>query len=219
MRWMTGRRTRVAAAGRTDAGVHAWGQIISFKTVAPYSTETFVKALNYYLPGDIAVKVSHRVRDSFNVRHQAVSREYQYHILNSLTRSPLGQGLAHFVGGQLDIAAMNEASQALLGEHDFASFCSGTRDELKSTVRRVYRAEVGRDGQLVVFKMVANAFLPHQVRSTVGALIKIGLGKLSGDEFRSIMAARKPGLAGPTAPACGLYLMQVSYPRPFEEEI
>ncbi len=85
-------------------------------------------------------------------------------------------------------------------------------------MRRMYRAEVRRGGELVVFTIVANSFLPHQVRNTVGALIRVGLGKMNGDEFYSIIEAKKPGLAGPSVPACGLYLMQVNYPRPFEEE-
>jgi tRNA pseudouridine38-40 synthase len=114
---------------------------------------------------------------------------------------------------------MNQVCQALIGEHDFASFTSAIGVGMKTTVRRVYRAEVSKDGELAVFSMMANSFLPHQVRNTVGALIRVGLGKSSGDEFCSIMEAKEFGLAGPTAPACGLYLVQVNYPHPFEEEV
>ncbi len=216
---LTGERTRVMAASRTDAGVHARGQVVSFQTSSPHSLQTFVSGLNYYLPRDIAVRVAHRVRDSFSVRRQAVSREYNYYILNSLTRSPLSAGFSYLVSGHLDIEAINQACQALIGEHDFASFSSGIGVEIKNTVRRVYRAEMRKEGKLAVFNMLANSFLPHQVRNTVGALIRVGLGKGGGDEFYSIMEAKQPGLAGPTAPACGLYLVQVNYPRPFEEEI
>jgi len=215
---LTGEKMRVAAASRTDAGVHARGQVVSFRTRSPHSRQTFVSGLNYYLPRDIAVKAAHRVRDSFSVRRHAVSREYKYYVLNSLTRSPLKGGFYYRVAGHLDIGAVNQASQALVGEHDFASFTSGTGVEIKKTVRTVYRAEMSQDGELAVFNMVANSFLPHQVRNTVGALIRVGLGKSSCQEFYSIMEAKKPGLAGPTAPACGLCLMQVNYPRPFEEE-
>ncbi|MFC1987362.1 tRNA pseudouridine(38-40) synthase TruA [Chloroflexota bacterium] len=215
---LTGEKIRVMGASRTDAGVHASGQVISLRTRASHSLQTFVKGLNYYLPRDIAVKAAHRVGDSFSVRHQAVSREYNYCILNSLTRSPLRTPFSYLVTGYLDIEAMNQACQALIGRHDFASFASDIGAEIKSTVRRVYRAEVGRDGELIIFNMVANAFLPHQVRNTVGALIRVGLGKMSGDEFCSIMELKKHGLAGPTAPSCGLCLMQVNYPCPFEEE-
>ena len=215
---LTGERTRVMAASRTDAGVHARGQVVSFRTRSPHSLRTFVNGLNYYLPRDIAVGEAHRVRDSFSVRRHAVSREYNYYILNSLTRSPLSAGFSYLVTGHLDIDAMNQACQALIGEHDFASFTSGIGVGIKNTVRKVYRAEMRKDGELTVFNMLANSFLLHQVRNTIGALIRVGLGKSSGDEFYSIIEAKKPGLAGPTAPACGLCLMQVNYPHPFEEE-
>ena len=215
---LTGERIRVMTASRTDAGVHARGQVVSLRTRSSHSPRTFVNGLNYYLPRDIAVKAAHRVRDSFSVRRNAVSREYNYYILNSLTRSPLRGAFSYLVTGYLDIEAMNQACQILVGERDFASFASGIGGEIKSTVRRVYRAEVRKDGELAVFNMVANSFLPHQVRNTVGALVRVGLGKMSGDEFYSIMELKKTGLAGPTAPACGLYLMQVNYPHPFEEE-
>ena len=214
---LTGERLRVMAASRTDTGVHARGQVVSFRTGSAHTTQTFISGLNYYLPRDIAVKAAYGIHDSFNVRRDAVSREYQYHILNSVTRSPLKEGLFHHVSGRLEVDAMNQACQALIGKHDFASFASDIGPEIKSTVREIYRAEVKRNGELVVVSMVANAFLPHQVRVTVGALIRVGLGKMSGSEFSSIMNAKKSGLAGPTAPAFGLYLMQVNYASPFEE--
>lgn len=215
---LTGERTRVAAASRTDAGVHARGQVVSFRTRSPLPPQTFITGLNYYLPRDIAVKAAHRVGDSFNVRRSALSREYNYYILNSLTRSPLKKGFSYLVVGHLDIEAMNRACQALIGEHDFASFASSLGVKIRNTMRKVYRAEMGKDGELVVFNMVASSFLPHQVRNTVGALIRVGLGKMGVDEFHNIIEAKKPGLAGPTAPACGLCLMQVNYSRPFEGE-
>ncbi|MFC2048291.1 tRNA pseudouridine(38-40) synthase TruA [Chloroflexota bacterium] len=215
---LTGEKIRVMAASRTDAGVHARGQVVSFRTGSSHSLQTFINGLNYYLPRDIAVQVAHRVRDSFNVRRHAVSREYNYYILNSLTRSALRRRFAYLVTGYLDIKAMNQACQVLVGEHDFASFTSRLDTEIRSTVRRVYRAEVRKDDKLVVFNMVAKSFLPHQVRNTVGTLIRVGQGKMSSDEFYSIMEAKKLGLAWPTAPACGLFLMQVNYPSPFEEE-
>ena len=213
---LTGERSRVIAASRTDAGVHAKGQVVSFRTRSSLPLETFINGLNYYLPRDIAVKAAHRVSDSFNVRRSALSREYNYYILNSQTRSPMRQGFSYLVGGHLDIEAMNQACQALIGEHDFASFASSIGVGIKNTIRRVYRAEMEQNGELAVFNVVANSFLPHQVRNTVGALIKVGLGKMTVDEFHRIMKAKKPALAGPTAPACGLCLMRINYPHPFE---
>ncbi|UCH43909.1 MAG: tRNA pseudouridine(38-40) synthase TruA [Dehalococcoidales bacterium] len=215
---LTGERTRVMAASRTDAGVHACGQVVSFLTGSAYLKQTYIDGLNYYLPRDIAVKEAYRVGDSLNVRRDAVSRQYSYHIFNSQTRSPLREGLSYRVSGHLDVDAMNRACHVLIGRHDLASFSSGSGTNVGSTVRNVHRAEFHRGGKMVIFDMVANAFLPHQVRSTVGALIRVGLGRMSEGQFYSIMDAREPGLGRPTAPACGLYLMQVNYPRSFEEE-
>ena len=216
---LTGERIRVMAASRTDAGVHAKGQVVSFRTESPLPPQTFVNGLNYYLPRDIAIKAAYRVGDSLNVRRDAISREYNYCILNSLTRSPIREGFSYRVGGHLDIEAMNQACQALVGEHDFISFASSMGIGTKNTMRRVYQAKMEKDGELVVFNIVANSFLTHQVRNTVGTLIRVGLGRMKVDEFCSIIEMKKPGLVGPSAPARGLCLMQVNYPYPFEEEI
>jgi len=216
---LTGEKTRVMVASRTDAGVHAKGQVVSFRTESPLPPQTFVNGLNYYLSRDVAIKAAYRVDDSFNVRRDAISREYNYYILNNLTRSPIREGFTYRVGGHLDIEAMNQACQALIGEHDFISFASSMGIGTKNTVRRIHQAEMEKDGELVVFDMVANSFLTHQVRNTVGTLIRVGLGRMKVDEFCSIIEMKKPGLAGPTAPACGLCLMQVNYPYPFEKEV
>ena len=218
VRGLTGERCRIATASRTDAGVHARGQVVSFRTDSLLPEQTFVKGINYYLPRDIAVKAAYRVADSFDVRRNAVSREYNYYILNGLTRSPIWRGFSYLVGEHLDIEAINEACQALLGEHDCVSFASRIGAVKKCTVRYVYRAAMERQGELAVFNMVANSFLPHQVRNTIGLLIKVGLGRVSTSEFCSIIEARVPGLAGPMAPACGLCLMRVNYPVSFGGE-
>jgi len=216
-RKLTGERSRVTAASRTNAGVDARGQTVSFRTKSHLPPQTFINGLNYYLPRDIAVRAAYRVEDSFNVRRDALSREYNYYILNSSTRSPIREGFCYFVAGHLDIEAMNKACQALIGEHNFTSFATCIEGRIKNTVRNMYRAEVNKDGELAILNVVANSFLPHQVRNTAGALIKVGLGRVSVDEFHSIAEAKKPGLAGPTAPACGLCLMRINYPRPFGE--
>ena len=219
LRRLTGESIRVMAASRTDAGVHAKGQVVNFRTRSPISPQTFVNGLNHYLPRDIAVKAAYRVDNSFNVRRDAISREYSYSILNSLTRSPVRESFSYRVAGHLNIEAMNQACQALIGEHDFISFGSSMGIGTKSTVRRMYQAEMERDGESVTFNMMASSFLTHQVRNTVGTLIRVGLGRMRIDEFCSIIEMRKPNLVGPAAPPCGLCLMQVNYPKPFEEEI
>lgn len=215
IRRVTGESLRVIAASRTDTGVHARGQVVSFRTKSALTPQTFVRALNYYLPRDIAVKGACKVDMDFNVRRDAMSREYDYYILNSPTRSPLFEGFAYFVPGKLNIRAMNKACKFLEGEHDFASFATAL-GEIKSTVRAVYDARVTRDDELVTYHMAANSFLPHQVRNTVGLLVRLGLGKVGVDEFSRILEAKVLGTAGPTAPSCGLYLTKVNYPKDLE---
>ncbi|MFC1860273.1 tRNA pseudouridine(38-40) synthase TruA [Chloroflexota bacterium] len=219
IRRLIGERLRVIAASRTDAGVHARGQVVSFRTESPLSPQTFVNGLNYYLPGDIAIKAAYKVDGAFNVRHDAISREYNYYILNSFTRSPIREGFCYRVGGKLNIEAMNQACLTLIGKHDFISFASSIGAEIKNTVRRVYQAEMEKDGEMTIFNMVANSFLTHQVRNTVGALIRVGLGRMKVNEFCSIMGMKKPSMAGPSVPARGLCLVRVDYPHPFEGKI
>jgi tRNA pseudouridine38-40 synthase len=191
--------------------------VVSFRTGSLLEHGKFVAGLNYYLPAAIAVTAAYRVSDSVNVRRHAISREYSYYILNRPVPSPTRRRFCHLVAGKLDIEVMNVACRALVGERDFASFASRMGVAIKSTRRRVFSARVERDGEMVVFNIVANSFLPHQVRNTVGALIRVGLGKMTVAEFHSIMEARKPGLAGPSAPPCGLFLDRVNYPADFEE--
>ena len=213
IRQFCGQSSRVMAASRTDAGVHAKGQVVSFWAKSTLDTMTLIRALNYYLPRDIAVKAAYRASGDFNVRRDALSREYRYYILNSNTRSPFSRRFALFIPKMLDIQAINEACQLIQGENDFASFASSL-DGNKSTLRNVYEAGIEKKGDFTVFRIVANSFLPHQVRSTVGLLIRLGLGKIDIDDFRDIMEARSLGLAGPLSPACGLCLNKVNYPKP-----
>ncbi|MDD5127475.1 MAG: tRNA pseudouridine(38-40) synthase TruA [Dehalococcoidales bacterium] len=208
---LSGERLRVLMASRTDAGVHAQGQVISFRTHSTLSLLAYVRGVNYYLPEDIAVKAAFRIDPDFDVRRRAVSREYRYTIVNRPTRSPLLRNRAYWVIGELDISAMNQACQALIGKKDFASFATKAEPNIR-TVREVYRAEVKREGELVILEMTANAFLPHQIRNTVGVLIRVGRGKVTVADFNNIVQAKKPGLAGPTAPAGGLCLMKINYP-------
>jgi len=214
---LTGEKIRIKAASRTDAGVHATGQIVGFRTDAALPLHSFVDGLNHYLPRDIAVKQAGRADDSFDVRRSAVSREYKYYILNGTTRSPMRQDFSCRVEGDLDIEAMNRACRALVGSHDFASFVSSAETaRSKRTVRDMIKAEITRDGDMIILDMVAHSFLPHQVRNTVGSLIKVGQGKMTVDEFNHMVEAKTPGLAGPTAPSEGLCLVRVNYPGPFE---
>lgn len=217
LKMLTGEKIRIKMASRTDAGVHARGQVVAFDTASTIPLKSFVDGLNHFLPDDIAVKEVHRVEDGFDVRRRAVSREYRYYILNSPARSPLRQQYSCRVAGDLDIELMGRACGALVGRHDFASFVAseGTARQ-KRTVRDVFKAEVDREGEMVTFTIVADSFLPHQVRNVVGSLILVGQGRMSVEDFSHMVAAAVPGLAGPTAPACGLCLERVNYAVDFE---
>jgi len=215
---LTGEQVRVHAASRTDAGVHAMGQVISVRTKSVFSPETWVKALNFYLPIDIAVRKAFMVDNDFDVRRHALNREYRYSIWNRPTRSPLKERLTHFVPHYLDTEAMNYAAGVLLGEHDFAPFCSG---ENGSTRRYVYKAEINRKRDLITFDMVANSFLTHQVRNTIGGLIQVGLGKTKVEDFWRLARSGESGVVGPAAPARGLCLMKINYtsfPLPIDDK-
>jgi tRNA pseudouridine38-40 synthase len=213
---LTQEQIRIVTASRTDTGVHAKGQVVGFLTGSELEAGIFIKGLNHYLPPDIAVRESYKVNKGFNIQRDAISREYRYQIFNSAERSPLRRGYTYHVRGELDVEAMDRVSRKLLGQNDLASFVTCFSESIiKSTLRTVYDARVEKKGDMVIFDIKANSFLPHQVRNTVGTLIRVGQGKINLDDFEKIMEAKKPGLAGPTVPAQGLYLMKVNYPRPF----
>ncbi len=206
---VTQEEIRIVGAGRTDAGVHARGQVIAFRTAWRRSLEELQRALNAVLPRDIAVRELAPAAEDFHPRFSAVSREYRYTIWNAPVRSPLVARFAYHFPWPLDVAAMNEAASALVGTHDFASF--GRPPKGENTVRTVYRAQCTREGSFVYFDIVANAFLQRMVRSIVGTLLEVGTGKLSSSDFREILEAADRRRAAPPAPAHGLCLMKVNY--------
>jgi tRNA pseudouridine38-40 synthase len=214
---LTGERLRVAAASRTDTGVHAKGQVVSFRTQSSISLPYFLSGLNHFLPADIAVLKTSEVPESFHVMKDAISREYRYVILNRRTRPAINRCFVYQFAPDLDAEAMNEASRMLVGEHDMAGFTGTLGDRIK-TVKKVSHAGVLRKGDLIVFSIEANSFLPHQIRNTVGSLIQVGQGKMNVNAFYDIIKNKQPGSAGPRAPAKGLFLMRVNYSKPFGEE-
>jgi tRNA pseudouridine38-40 synthase len=209
---LTNESRRIVAACRTDTGVHAVGQVVSFYTESVLSPAVFIAGLNHYLPDDIVVKQAGHAPHSFNVMKHAVRREYIYKILNRNSRPALLNDFYCFVRYKLDTGLMDKAAKLLVGEHDFASFVTDLSRE-QSTVRNIYEAEVERKDDEVTFHVAANSFLTHQVRNIVGTLIRVGTGKTGLDEFKNILESKKLSLAGPTAPAQGLYLMKVIYPE------
>ncbi len=208
---LSGAAVRVYAASRTDAGVHACGQVVSFWIREELAPTVVVRGLNHFVAEDIAVRGACVIDGDFDVRRRAVSRTYRYVITRAATRSPLRERFSLHVRESLDVPAMRSAVRLLQGMHDFASFATSLEDG-EPTVRTVYEArivEIGDD--TVVISMCANAFLRHQVRNTVGQLLRVGLGKCSVDRFVELMSRPCKGAAGPAAPSHGLSLMQVRY--------
>lgn len=214
---LTGERARVKGAGRTDAGVHAIGQVVAFDTGSTHCPETFVKGLNFYLPDEIAVKAAYRTEDDFDPRRMALSRTYQYRIECGPTRSPLTRRTAYRVGEPLNVRRIRRAAQELLGRRDFASFAGPLARPGASTVREVYDARIRRRGDIITIDVEGNSFLPHQVRRMAGALVDVGRGALDLGGLRA-MVHRTPGaLKARSLPPHGLCLVKVTY-RDFPPE-
>ncbi len=211
LRSLTGEQIRVALAGRTDAGVHARGQVAAFTSGSRHEPDVFMRALNHHLPEQIAVRMAREVALTFDPRRQAGGRWYRYTIHNGGQRPVLLRSVVWQVAVPLDADAMAEAAASLVGEHDFAAFTQPSFAAGRSTCRRVTRTEVRRCGRRILVDVEANAFLPHQVRRIVGSLVEVGRGRLAAGEFGSLLREAKPGAASFTAPARGLCLMKVRY--------
>lgn len=211
---LTGERRRVNLAGRTDAGVHARGQVASVRSETRHTASTVVRGLNGNLPEDVAVLEAREVPLDFHARHTAVRREYRYVIDNAPVAAPLLRRHAAHVASPLDTAAMNRALEPILGTHDFAPFSDGPQEG--STVRTCYHAGCTPAelwGQPVVtVDIAANAFLRHMVRNIVGTLLLVGEGRLGIDGLATALADSGRRRPRALAPAHGLYLMLVCYP-------
>jgi tRNA pseudouridine38-40 synthase len=208
---VTGHRLRVAAAGRTDAGVHAMGQVASARIQTDLPPATLQRALNRCMPKDLAVVAAERAADDFHARYSAVGKLYRYRVWNAATRSPLRSARAHWVARKLDAPAMSKAAEAFVGRHDFAAL-QAAGSEVESTLRTLKRLEVEQEspGELV-FWVEADGFLRHMVRNLVGTLLEVGSGRRSIDSMTELLACGDRRRAGPTAPAAGLTLMRVFY--------
>jgi len=211
---LTQERRRVNLAGRTDAGVHARGQVASVRTETEHDLATIQRGLNALLPDDVAVLSAWEVAYDFHARHTAIRRDYRYLIDNGRVAAPLLRRHAAHVAKRLDLSAMSQALASLVGTHDFAAFAGGP--QAGSTVRICYAAScqpVEVWGQpLIAVDLAANAFLRHMVRNIVGTLLLVGMGKRDLPGFAAVLAGRDRRKAGQTAPAHGLYLMSVNYP-------
>ncbi len=207
---VTGEEVRVTGAGRTDAGVHARGQVVNFHTAATVPDERFPFALNSFLPPDVVVVAAQRVPTDFHARRSAKSKVYRYSVLNRLFPCPFLRRYAYHVPQGLNLPAMMEAAAYLVGRHDFASF-RAAGGSARTTTRTLMALEWRKEGDLLHLRAEADGFLYHMVRAIVGTLLEVGRGKLEPEEVRRILEARNRDLAGPTAPPHGLCLEEVRY--------
>ena len=207
---ITGERVRLIASSRTDAGVHALGQVANFKTQSSLDARSFLNALNSLLPEDIRIKEVEEVDESFHARFGARGKMYEYRIFNGEVPSPFYRHFSWFIRGTLDLARMREAAMKLVGRHDFSSFCSSGSMHV-TPIREIYGINVGGRGGIVFIRIEANAFLKQMVRNIVGTLVDVGRRKLTPSQFGRILEARDRQRAGIAAPARGLFLVRVNY--------
>ncbi len=207
-----GEEIEIHGSGRTDAGVHARGQVANFHIDAKvcHSAEEAKAYLNRYLPDDICVLTAEEMPERFHSRLNAVRKTYSYTVETAERKSVFDRKYVYGLGESLDMKAMRKAAAELIGEHDFKSFCSNKKMK-KSTVRRLDSIEILEDGSKVVFVYTGNGFLYNMVRILTGTLLEVGLGKRRPEEMKAILMAQKREEAGTTAPPEGLFLEQVEY--------
>lgn len=207
---LTGKKTEILGASRTDAGVHALGNVAVFDTDMRMPGEKFSFALNQRLPEDIRIQKSEEVPLDFHPRYRESEKTYLYRILNRQFPIPTERLYSHFTYIPLDIEKMAEAGRYLVGEHDFESFC-GAGAQVKTTVRTITKVQVSREGSLITIEIRGKGFLYNMVRIIAGSLMEIGGGMYPPEHMKEILEARDRQAAGPTAPARGLTLAGIRY--------
>jgi tRNA pseudouridine38-40 synthase len=201
----------LAAAGRTDAGVHAYGQVVNFFTNGTIPVDRILRAVNSLLPPDIVVKTASESDREFSARHSAKSKTYLYRIQQGETPDAFSQRYAWYERRPLAVPAMQAALDCIRGTHDFSAFRAAGGAPM-SPIRTMYEATVtAQPGNMLEFRIHGSGFLYHMVRNIIGTVANVGLGRLSVDDFRQIMESLDRGRASATAPACGLYLYHVEY--------
>ncbi len=207
---ITQTRIPVIAAGRTDSGVHAWGQVISFQSEKSLSTHEWIRALNSLLPQDVAVQQAEEVSDTFHARYNASGKIYEYRILLAAHRSALDRYRLWHIPRTLDVKAMKEAGRNFLGTHDFTSFQNSPTDT-KNPVCTIESFTLSQEGSRLCIQVQADRFLKQMVRSMVGTVVEVGLGRRQTSDINQILKARDRCAAGKTAPPHGLFLVHVFY--------
>ncbi|WP_022761306.1 MULTISPECIES: tRNA pseudouridine(38-40) synthase TruA [unclassified Butyrivibrio] len=209
---LTGEDSEIIGASRTDAGVHAYGNLVVFKTESTIPAESFAPALNNKLPDDIRIMRSEEVPLEFHPRKCLSEKTYEYRILNVKTMVPTKRLYFCHNSYPLDEKRMNEAAKYLVGEHDFSSFCAAGSQAL-SHVRRIISAEAVRQGDEIVIRITGNGFLYNMVRIIAGTLMEIGRGKGESSDVEKMIGAKDRAAAGPTAPPQGLFLIEYRFPE------
>lgn len=208
------REISIVCAGRTDTGVHALKQVIHFDANVTRSTRAWIYGTNACLPKDICIKWGREMPEDFHARYSALSRSYRYVIYNASIRPALERRHVTWQYRQLNHKLMHEAAQFLIGEHDFTSFRS-VECQSNSAMRNVHRVEVTREADKVIIDITANAFLHHMVRNIAGVLMAVGMGKSPVSWAKSVLEAKDRRQGAETAPAYGLYLVNVAYPAAY----
>ena len=220
---MTRQQVRVNASGRTDAGVHALGQVAAFRCDTTLTPETFFSGLNSLLPYDIVILSCDQASDDFHPRYDATAKTYHYNILNRTLPTAIGRAYCWHIKKKLDIIAMKKAIHLITGTHDFKAF-ENTGSPRSHTVRTIYKAGVDAamtetehcrqtpsNDDIITIHITANGFLRYMVRNIVGTLVDVGRSKLTPADFAAILAEKDRGLASATAPPQGLFLISVQY--------
>ncbi|MDP8298711.1 MAG: tRNA pseudouridine(38-40) synthase TruA [Candidatus Tantalella remota] len=205
-----GKEHRLHGAGRTDSGVHAKGQVAHFKTASRIPVEKISPAFNALLPDDIVVKRTEEVADKFHSRFDAKSKLYRYNILNSRQRDPFEERYTWRVPYKLNLTRMRKEAAELLGRHDFKSFQASDKRE-RSSVREISTIKLRKKGKMITLDIEGDGFLYNMVRNIAGTLVDIGRGYLSAGSMKEIIETKDRTKAGPTAPAKGLFLIEVRY--------
>lgn len=200
----------IIGSGRTDAGVHAMGQVANFHTSSTMPVEEMLTYINQYLPQDIAVVQISEAAPRFHSRLNAIGKCYCYRVINSEIPNVFYRRYAMEVPQKLDIAAMEKAAEYLLGEHDFKAFTS-TKKGKKSTVRRIDEIKIEKQNDIISFTFIGNGFLYHMIRILVGTLLEVGLGERKTEDIEAVIASQKREMAGPLVPARGLVLEKVFF--------
>ena len=201
---------RSYASGRTDASVHACGQVVHFDSYLKIPPNRWTKAINTLLPDDVYVISSHIVNDSFHSRFNVTSKEYRYKIDTSSKRNVFRRRYAYYFPYSLDYVAMKEAIKYLVGTNDFTSFCSAKTNK-EDKVRTIYEIEFEREADELTFRFVGDGFLYNMVRIIIGTLLEVGQGKIESNEVKEILDGKNRSLAGKLVPGHGLYLWKVNY--------